>query len=61
MTCRDVEVRRLNLKTIGRLFDDQVAIRAGSAACVECDPDKADKRLWQRLLIAQHLPELTTE
>lgn len=47
MVCGHIEIRMLNLKTIGRYFDDDLSINAGSAACAECDPAKADRREYQ--------------
>jgi hypothetical protein len=34
----------LNLKTIGRYFDDDLVINAGCGLCANCDPVKADRR-----------------
>jgi hypothetical protein len=54
MVCGHIEIRMLNLKTIGRYFDDDLVINAGSGACAECDPGKADRREYQAMLNEQH-------
>jgi hypothetical protein len=43
MICGHVEIRMLNLKTIGRSFADDLIINAGSGICAECDPSKAER------------------
>jgi hypothetical protein len=50
MVCGHIEVRMLDLKTTGRLFDDDLIIHAGSGRCCECDPHKADRREYQSRL-----------
>ena len=52
--CGHIEIRMLNLKTIGRFFDDQLVINAGSGICCECDPAKADRREYQARLNERH-------
>jgi hypothetical protein len=47
MVCGHVEIRMLNLKTIGRYFDDDLVINAGSGICAECDPAKAYRREYR--------------
>jgi hypothetical protein len=54
MVCGHVEIRMLNLKTIGRLYDDDLIINAGCGACAECDPGKADRREFQARLNERH-------
>jgi hypothetical protein len=50
MVCGHVEIRMLNLKTIGRYFDDDLVINAGVSICAECDPTNADRREYQAWL-----------
>jgi hypothetical protein len=54
MVCGHVEIRMLNLKTSGRMYDDDLVINAGSGICCECDPSKADRREYQARLNEQH-------
>jgi hypothetical protein len=44
MVCGHVEIRMLNLKTSGRMYDNQLVINAGSGICAECDLAKANRR-----------------
>ena len=54
MVCGHLEIRMLNLKTIGRLYDDDLIINAGCGLCVECDPSKAERREYQAWLNERH-------
>jgi hypothetical protein len=54
MVCGQIEIRLLNLKTIGRLCDDELIINAGCGMCANCDPSKADRREYQAGLNEQH-------
>jgi hypothetical protein len=54
MVCGHIEIRMLNLKTIGRLYDDDLIINAGCGVCAECDPEKADRRDYQAGLNERH-------
>jgi hypothetical protein len=36
MVCGHIEIRILNLKTIGRMYDDNLIINAGCGMCAEC-------------------------
>ena len=54
MTCGHIEVRMLNLLTIGRPYDDALIIEAASAMCCECDPEKAERREYQARLNEKH-------
>lgn len=54
MVCGHIEIRMLNLKTIGRLYDDELIINAGCGVCAECDPEKADRRDYQARLNERH-------
>jgi hypothetical protein len=54
MVCGHLEIRMLNLKTIGRPYDDALIINAGSGICAECDPAKADRREYQAWLNERH-------
>jgi hypothetical protein len=52
MVCGHIAVRMLNLKTMGRLYDDDLV--AGCGMCAECDPGKADRREYQARLNEQY-------
>ena len=54
MVCGHIEIRMLNLKTIGRLYDEELIINAGGGMCAECDPEKADRRDYQAGLNERH-------
>jgi hypothetical protein len=54
MVCGHLEIRMLNLQTVGRLYDDDLVINAGSGICAECDPAKADRREFQKRLNGRH-------
>jgi hypothetical protein len=54
MVCGHIEIRLLNLKTIGRYFDDELIINAGCGMCAECDPGEADCREYQARLNERH-------
>ena len=54
MVCGHIEIRILNLKTIGRLYDDELIIEAASAMRCECDREKANRREYQARLNEQH-------
>lgn len=54
MVCGHIEIRLLTLKTIGRLYDDELIINAGCGLCANCDSAKADRREYQGRLNERH-------